>query len=47
MNIFYNFDLKKNASLKNYKIDNIKNKNIKINLNDKSLIVYILFLYIS
>ena len=34
MNIFYNFDLKKNASLKNYKIDNIKNKNIKYSFNN-------------
>jgi len=29
LNIFYNFDLKENAILKNYKIDKIENKNIK------------------
>ena len=28
LNIFYNFDLKENAILKNYKIDKIENKNI-------------------
>jgi Fe-S cluster assembly protein SufD len=34
MNIFYNFNLKKNAILKNYKIDKIKNKNIKYSFNN-------------
>ena len=34
MNIFYNLDLKKNASLKNYKIDKIRNKNIKYSFNN-------------
>ena len=34
MNIFYNFDLNKNAILKNYKIDNIQNKNIKYSFNN-------------
>ena len=34
MNIFYNFDLKKNAILKNYKIDKIQNENIKYSFNN-------------
>ena len=34
INIFYNFDLKKDAILKNYKIDKIKNKNIKYSFNN-------------
>ncbi len=34
INIFYNFDLKKNAILKNYKIDKIQNKNIKYFFNN-------------
>ena len=34
INIFYNFDLKKDAILKNYKIDKIKNKNIKYFFNN-------------
>ena len=29
LNIFYNFDLKDNAILKNYKVDKLENKNIK------------------
>ena len=34
INIFYNFNLKKNAILKNYKIDKIKNNNIKYSFNN-------------
>ena len=34
INIFYNFDLKKDAVLKNYKIDKIQNKNIKYSFNN-------------
>ena len=34
INIFYNFDLKKDAILKNYKIDKIQNKNIKYSYNN-------------
>ena len=34
LNIFYNFDLKENAILKNYKIDKIENKNIKYCFNN-------------
>ena len=34
MNIFYNFDLKEKAVLKNYKIDKIVNKNIKYSFNN-------------
>ena len=34
INIFYNFDLNKDAILKNYKIDNIQNKNIKYSFNN-------------
>ncbi len=34
INIFYNFDLKKNAILKNYKIDKMQNNNIKYSFNN-------------
>ena len=34
LNIFYNFDLKQDAILKNYKIDKIKNKNVKYSFNN-------------
>ncbi len=34
LNIFYNFDLKENTILKNYKIDKIENKNIKYSFNN-------------
>ena len=34
LNIFYNFNLKENAILKNYKIDKIENKNIKYSFNN-------------
>jgi Fe-S cluster assembly protein SufD len=34
INIFYNFDLKKDAILKNYKIDKTQNKNIKYSFNN-------------
>ena len=34
LNIFYNFDLKKNSILKNYKIDKFENKNIKYSFNN-------------
>ena len=34
INIFYNFDLKKDAILKNYKVDKIKNKNIRYSFNN-------------
>ena len=34
LNIFYNFDLKRDAILKNYKIDEIKNKNMKYSFNN-------------
>ena len=34
INVFYNFDLKKDAILKNYKIDKIQNKNIKYSFNN-------------
>ena len=34
INIFYNFDLKKDAILKNYKIDYLKNNNIKYSYNN-------------
>ena len=34
INIFYNFDLRKNAILKNYKIDKIQNNNIKYSFNN-------------
>ena len=36
INIFYNFDLKKDAILKNYKIDNDHNKNIGYSFNNIS-----------
>ncbi len=34
INIYYNFNLKKDAILKNYKIDKINNKNIKYSFNN-------------
>ena len=34
LNIFYNFDLKENAVLKNYKVDRFENKNIKYFFNN-------------
>ena len=34
LNIFYNFDLKKDSILKNYKVDKFKNKNIKYSFNN-------------
>ena len=34
INIFYNFDLKENAILKNYKIDKVQNKNIRYSYNN-------------
>ena len=34
LNIFYNFDLKENAVLKNYKVDKLENKNIKYSFNN-------------
>ena len=34
LNIFYNFDLKENAILKNYKIDRLESKNIKYSYNN-------------
>ena len=34
INIFYNFNLKKDSILKNYKIDKIQNKNIKYSFNN-------------
>ncbi len=34
VNIFYNFDLKKDSILKNYKIDKFKNNNIKYSYNN-------------
>ena len=34
LNIFYNFDLKQNAILKNYKVDKIENKNVKYSFNN-------------
>ena len=34
INIFYNFDLKKDAILKNYKIDKTQNRNIKYSFNN-------------
>ena len=34
INIFYNFDLKENAILKNYKIDKVTNKNIRYSYNN-------------
>ena len=34
INIFYNFDLKQDAILKNFKVDNFSNKNVKYSLNN-------------
>tara|TARA_B100001989_G_scaffold1843_1_gene1252 strand:+ start:2993 stop:4240 length:1248 start_codon:yes stop_codon:yes gene_type:complete len=34
MNIFYNFDLKRESILKNYKIDKLSNKNLKYSFNN-------------
>ena len=34
LNIFYNFDLKKDSILKNYKIDKTENKNVKYSFNN-------------
>jgi Fe-S cluster assembly protein SufD len=34
LNIFYNFDLKQDAILKNYKIDKTENKNVKYSFNN-------------
>ena len=34
LNIFYNFDLNQDAVLKNYKVDKIKNKNVKYSFNN-------------
>jgi len=34
VNIFYNFDLKENSILKNYKVDKLENKNIKYSFNN-------------
>ncbi len=34
INIFYNFDLKENSVLKNYKVDKFENKNIKYSFNN-------------
>ena len=34
LNIFYNFDVKENAVLKNYKVDKFENKNIKYSFNN-------------
>ncbi len=34
LNIFYNFDLKENAILKNYKLDKHENKNVKYSFNN-------------
>jgi len=34
LNIFYNFELKENAVLKNFKVDKLKNKNIKYSFNN-------------
>ena len=34
LNIFYNFELKENAILKNYKVDKLENKNIKYSFNN-------------
>ncbi len=34
LNIFYNFDLKENAILKNYKVDKIENRNVKYSFNN-------------
>ena len=34
LNIFYNFNLKKDSILKNYKIDKVENKNVKYSFNN-------------
>ena len=34
LNIFYDFDLKENSILKNYKVDKLENKNIKYSFNN-------------
>jgi Fe-S cluster assembly protein SufD len=34
LNIFYNFELKENSTLKNYKVDKFENKNIKYSFNN-------------
>ena len=34
INVFYNFELKKNAILKNYKLDRLQNKNIQYSCNN-------------
>ena len=34
INVFYNFELKKNAILKNYKLDRLQNKNIQYSFNN-------------
>ena len=34
LNIFYNFDLKENSILKNYKVDKFENKNVKYSFNN-------------
>ena len=34
LNIFYNFNLKENAILKNYKVDKLENKNVKYSFNN-------------
>ena len=34
INIYYDFELKKNAVLKNYKLDKLRNKNIKYSFNN-------------
>ena len=34
VNIFYNFDLKQHAILKNFKVDNFSNKNVKYSFNN-------------
>ena len=34
LNIFYNFELKENAVLKNYKVDKFENKNVKYSFNN-------------
>ena len=51
LNIFYNFDLKQNAILKNYKIDKIENKNVKyfLIILNKKITVYqkILFYHLD
>ena len=34
LNIFYNFELKENSVLKNFKVDKFENKNIKYSFNN-------------